>query len=79
MDFLAIWRLSWVSVCLGRFEWSRLDLRRLGLICIGSAGLCVFLSIWADFTRFQLFGGLEWIRIDVGIFEFVLLNLIGVV
>ena len=28
MDFVAIWRLSWISVCLGRFSWYRLDLRR---------------------------------------------------
>ena len=27
MDFVAIGGSSWVSVCLGRFFWSRLDLR----------------------------------------------------
>ena len=39
----------------------------------------VFFVIWADFTRFQRFGRSEWIRIDLGIFEFGLVNFIGVV
>ena len=39
----------------------------------------MFLLIWADFIRFQQFGRLGWIRIDFGIFEIALVNLIGVV
>ena len=35
--------------------------------------------MWADFTRFQRFGGLEWVRIDFVIFEFGLVNLIEAV
>ena len=69
-------RFVWVDFSgLGWIE----DLRRFGLICIGSAGILFFLLIWADFTRFQRFGRSEWIRIDLGIFEFGLVNLIGVV
>ena len=56
-----------------------MDLRRFGLICIGSAGSIYLLLIWADFIRFQRFGRLGRIRIDLGIFEFGLVNLIGVV
>ena len=36
--------------------------------------------MWVDFImRFQRFGGLEWIRIDLVIFEFGLVSSIGVV
>ena len=78
MDFVAIWRLSWVSFCLGRCWWSRLDLRRFGLICIVSVGFDIFLLIWAYFTWLQWFGRLGWVRIELGIFgELGFLNLIG--
>ena len=49
------------------------------LICIGSAGSIYLLLIWADFIRFQRFSRLAWIRIDLGIFGFGWVNLIGVV
>ena len=65
VDFIG---LSWIQ-----------DLRRFGSICIGSTESLYLLLIWADFTRFQRFGRLKWIRIDLGIFEFGLVNLIGVV
>ena len=53
--------------------------KTIRLICIGSAGSIYLLLIWADFIRFQRFGRLGWIRIDLGIFEFGLVKLIGVV
>ena len=53
--------------------------KRIGSICIDSGGFDMFLLIWADFIWFQRFGRLGWIPIDFGIFEFGLVNLIGVV
>ena len=46
MYFVAIWRLSWVSFCLGRCWWSRLDLRQFGLICIDSVIFFIDLGIF---------------------------------
>ena len=53
--------------------------KTIRLICIRSAGSKYLLLIWVDFIRFQRFGRLGWIRIDLGIFEFGAMNLIRVV
>ena len=85
MDFIAIWRLSWGSVCLGRCSWSPLDLRRYGLICFVSAGFWLFV---VGLNRFYTISTI-W-QIGVGsdrfgngsvnlIGQFGLVNLIGFV
>ena len=84
MDFVAIGGSSWVSVCLGRFYWSQLDLRLKTIRVDLHRFYRYLLLIWADFTRFQRFGRLGWVRIYLGIFgefdgEFGLVNLIGFV
>ena len=77
MDFVAIWWLGWVSVCLGRCRWSRLDLWQFELICIDVVGFDIL--FWSGHILHDCKNGrLGWVRIVLGIFgELGLVNLIG--
>ena len=47
------------------FKTIRVDLHRF---C--TTWILICLLIWTDFIRFQGLSGLDWIRIDLGMFEF---------
>ena len=76
-EWISLQFVDWVGF---RFVWIDFDdlgcIKTIRLICNGSAGF--FLLIWVDFSWFQRFGRLGWVRIDLGIFgELGLVNLIG--
>ena len=75
MGLVAIWRLSWF-----RCVWVDIGgLSDSGWFASVLLNFDYLLLILVDFIWFQRFGTLEWFRMDLGIFAFGLVNLIGVV